>query len=509
MVMSIPHLTHISLAFLSLSCFFFILHMLLSRSRRFNWFYSYGPPTYPILGCLIAFYKNRYRLLDWYTDMLAHSPTQTILVQRLGARRTIITANPDNVEYILKTKFDNFPKGEPFTEILGDLLGRGIFNVDGELWHTQRKLASHEFTTKSLREFVISTLEAEVNERLVPILKSAAADQTVVDLQDLLRRFTFDSICKVSLGTDPGCLDPSLPVSNLARSFDMASEISAKRATSPVFAVWKAKRALRVGSEKKLKDAIKLVHGEVMEIIHCKKLKNNELDETSSVNGDLLSRLISGGHDEEVIRDMVISFIMAGRDTTSAALTWLFWLLARHPDIKKEVIDEVSTPLESDEVRLDYENLKEMKLVKACLCESMRLYPPVAWDSKHARHHDTLPDGTRVNKGDRVTYFPYGMGRMETVWGKDQLEFNPRRWLGSTVHITSYKFPVFQGGPRICLGKEMAFIQMEYVVAAMLRRFEFQPVRQDPPVYVPLLTAHMDGGLKVMVKERGGKSVGS
>ncbi|RWR74535.1 cytochrome P450 94B3-like protein [Cinnamomum micranthum f. kanehirae] len=499
----------ISLAFLLLSSsflflFLFIHHLLgIIRQRRHE-NSGHGPPTYPFIGCLISFYKNRHRLLDWYTDLLAKSQTQTIVVHRLGARRTIITANPDNVEYILKTKFHNFPKGKPFTEILGDLLGRGIFNVDGELWHTQRKLASHEFTAKSLRTFLVNTLEIEVKERLLPILESACANSNELDLQDLLRSFAFDIICKVSLGIDPGCLDPSLPASRLAKAFDVASEISARRGMSPVFGVWKAKRALRIGSEKRLREAVELVHSSVMEIIRSKKLKRaEESKDGEGVEGkDLLSRLILGGHDEEVIRDMVISFIIAGRDTTSAALTWLFWLLSHHPDIEREVFDEVSTASSPEERQLDYETLKNMKVLQACLCESMRLYPPVAWDSKHAIEGDVLPDGTQIKKGDRVTYFPYGMGRMETVWGEDCMKFKPHRWLVSHESVSPYKFPVFQGGPRICLGKEMAFIQMKFVVAAIMRRFELRPVSRDQPVFVPLLTAHMDGGFKAMVRER-------
>ncbi|KDP30926.1 hypothetical protein JCGZ_11302 [Jatropha curcas] len=161
---------------------------------------------------------------------------------------------------------------------------------------------------------------------------------------------------------------------------------------------------------------------------------------------------------------------------------------------------------------MDFEILKEMNFLKASLCESMRLYPPVAWDSKHALADDVLPDGTFVGKGDRVTYFPYGMGRMDTLWGKDQCDFKPDRWFegpvgsgtgGATLKSMSpYKFPVFQAGPRLCLGKEMAFIQMKFVVASVLRRFEIKPVGQNQPVFVPLLTAHMAGGLKVTVKRR-------
>ena len=94
-----------------------------------------------------------------------------------------MTVNPDNVEYILTTHFVNFPKGKPFTEILGDFLGCGIFNVDGELWRTQRKLASHEFSAKSLQEFVVETLESEVEMRLLPALETSSRDGAIVDLQ--------------------------------------------------------------------------------------------------------------------------------------------------------------------------------------------------------------------------------------------------------------------------------------------------------------------------------------
>ena len=481
---------------------------------------THTPPSYPIIGCLISFYKNSHRLLDFYTHLLSQSPTQTILINRLGARRTIITANPLNVEYILKTNFTNFPKGKPFTEILTDLLGCGIFNVDGKLWSQQRKIGSHEFTTRSLKDFVAKTLEDEVQQRLIPLLELASNGNHVIDMQDVLRRLTFEIVCKVSLGYDPCCLDLSKPLPPLLSAFDKASEISAIRSHSPIHLIWKIKRLLNVGSEKLLKEAVKLVHESVNEIIRKKK---KEISERNNVSGsDLLTKLLEGGHDEIMVRDMVISFIMAGRDTTSAAMTWLLWLLSKNTSQEELIVKGVREVFggknNDDEFELmrsfDYEGLKDMKYLKACLCESMRLYPPVAWDSKHAANNDVLPDGTRVGKGDRVTYFPYGMGRMEALWGKDWNEFKPERWFDEPIeeggnnnegvlkYVSPYKFSVFQAGPRVCLGKDMAFIQMEYVVASILNQFEIEPVSIDQPVFVPFLTAYMAGGFNVRVHKR-------
>ncbi|KAK7306638.1 hypothetical protein VNO77_44590 [Canavalia gladiata] len=499
----------IFLAFLMFLGFFLLFLSFSSKTHN-------SPPSHPFIGCLVSFYQNRHRLLEWYTEHLSQSPTQTIVIHRLGARRTIVTANPRNVEYILKTNFHNFPKGKPFAEILGDLLGRGIFVTDGELWSTQRKLASHEFSTRSLRDFIVKTLQDEVQQRLIPLLEWASTGCHVIDLQDVLRRLTFDTVCKVSLGNDPCCLDMhsnSKPLPPLLAAFDSASEISAKRGAAPVFLTWKIKRALNVGSEKKLKEAVTLVHESVREIIQRKR---KEIRKGSGGN-DLLARLLEAGHDEDTVRDMVISMIMAGRDTTSAAMTWLFWLLSKHPK-QEEMIVKVVREVSGD---FDYDCLKEMRFLKATLCEAMRLYPPVAWDSKHAACADVLPDGTCVRKGDRVTYFPYGMGRMEVLWGKDCEEFKPDRWVhesaedkpdrwvhesaednGALKFVSPYKFPVFQAGPRVCLGKEMAFIQMEYVVASILDRFLIRPFSVDQPVFIPFLTAHMAGGFKVRVHKR-------
>ncbi|XP_044465371.1 cytochrome P450 94B3-like [Mangifera indica] len=484
--------------FVFLSMLLYMFHVIIYEFHRPS--KCSGPPTFPVIGCLVSFYKNQHRLLDWYTELLAKSATKTIVVSRFGARRTIVTANPENVEYMLKTNFNNFPKGKPFTEILGDFLGYGIFNVDGELWRAQRKLVSHEFSANSLKEFVMNTLKDEVENRLLPLLEGIAKTSQVVDLQQLLRRLSFNMICKVSLGVDRCCLDPSSPAPPLAKAFDLASEISARRATEPLFLVWKMKKWLGIGSERRLRNAIDSVRDYVEEIIHIKKMTIQGKGKYCCQ--DLLTRLILGGEDEQVIRDLTISLILAGRDTTSAAMTWLFWLISCNPEIEQQLIQETKF---TKGKTLDYESLKELKLLKACLCESMRLYPPVAWDSKHALVNDLLPDGTSVQAGDRVTYFPYGMGRMEALWGKDWFEFKPQRWFyknGKPKKVCPYKFPVFQAGPRVCLGKEMAFIQMKYVIASILEKFEIIPVRSDQPVFVPLLTAHMAGGLKVSVRWR-------
>ena len=137
--------------------------------------YPPGLEPYPLIGHLPQFLANRHRVLDWMTEALERQTTCTFVLRRPGGVRGAITASPANVEHVLRTSFDNYPKGPRFSSLLHDFLGRGIFTADGEAWRAQRKVASHEFTTRSLRAFVARCVHAELHARFLPLLRRAAA----------------------------------------------------------------------------------------------------------------------------------------------------------------------------------------------------------------------------------------------------------------------------------------------------------------------------------------------
>ncbi|XVE79283.1 hypothetical protein DITRI_Ditri14bG0045400 [Diplodiscus trichospermus] len=442
--------------------------------------------------------KDFDNLCDWYTHLLKKSPTGTIHIHVLG---NIITANPENVEHILKTRFENYPKGKPFSALLGDLLGRGIFNVDGDSWKFQRKMASLELGSISIRMHAYDIVKSEIQSRLIPLLSSVAGKDHVLDLQDVLRRFSFDNICKFSFGLDPGCLKLSLPVSEFAEAFDLASKLSAQRGLAPSPLIWKVKRLLNLGTEKQLKEAIKMVDEFAQEMINQRREKG------FSDGNDLLSRFMGTINDDKYLRDIVISFLLAGRDTVASGLTSFFWLLSQHPEVESAIRDELERVMgSSDEQFASFDQMREMHYLHAALYESLRLFPPVQFDSKFAQEDDILPDCTLVRKGTRVTYHPYAMGRMDRIWSSDCLEYKPERWLknGRYIPENPYKYPVFQAGLRVCLGKEMALVEMKCVVLAIIRRFNIRLA--DPnqaPRFAPGLTATVRGGLPILVQERG------
>ncbi|KAI3447479.1 hypothetical protein Pfo_004144 [Paulownia fortunei] len=435
-------------------------------------------------------------LCDWYTHLLKDSPTRTIHIHVLN---NTITGNPDNVEYMLKTRFDNFPKGKPFSAILGDFLGRGIFNVDGDLWRFQRKMASLELVQASIRAYAFEVVHQEIDRRLIPLMESVSGGKEVLDLQDVFRRFSFDCICRFSFGLDPKCLELSLPLSEFAVSFDLASKLSAERAMTSSPFIWKIKRFFNIGSEKKLRQAIKIMNMLAFEVIRQRRKLG------FSNHKDLLSRFMSSISDEIYLKDIVLNFLLAGRDTVASALTSFFWLVGHHPEVEAAILKEANKVIGPDEGLTSYEQMQELHYLHAAVYESMRLYPPIQFDSKFCLEDDLLPDGSFVKRGTRVTYHPYAMGRMEEIWGSDCLEFNPERWLrdGVFCHENSFKYPVFQAGLRVCLGKEIALVELKSVAISLLRQYRVELAQpQHTPRFSPGLTATYRDGLRVSVRNR-------
>ncbi|KAK4789274.1 hypothetical protein SAY86_020593 [Trapa natans] len=498
-----------SLILLLLATLFFIVFVFLASSQLSSTSSGKFPRSYPIVGSYFALAANKRRLIQWTSDLVLRSPTVSYVFHRPLGGRQIFTGNPDTVQHILKTNFSSYHKGDLTYTTLKEILGNGIFNVDGDSWKFQRQIASHEFSTRSLRKFVETVVDTELNDRLIPLLSEAARKRAVLDIQDILQRFAFDNICKIAFGYDPACLTESLPEEKFARDFDEAAKLSTQRFGLPFPILWKIKRVLGIGSERRLRIAVSDVRNFARKIVHDKKREQQLKGSGSSLETvDLLSRFLNSGHsDEEFVIDIVISFILAGRDTTSAALTWYFWLLFRNPHVEDEVVREIR---EKSDAPI-FEDVKDMMYTHASLCESMRFYPPVPLDTKEALRDDVLPDGIAIKKGTRITYHSYAMGRSEKIWGADWAEFRPERWLEKVasekwafVGKDPFTYPVFQAGPRICLGREMAFLQMKRIVSGVLRRFRVVPAMEEgmEPHLVQYMSSKMEGGFPATIVDR-------
>ncbi|KAF0926758.1 hypothetical protein E2562_027374 [Oryza meyeriana var. granulata] len=494
-----------------------------SATRR-----NHCPHPNPVLGNAVPFLRNRHRFLDWATDLLAAAPTSTIEVRgALGLGCGVATANPSVVDHFLRGNFPNYIKGDRFAVPFEDLLGRGLFVADGRLWSLQRKLASYSFSSRSLRRFSARVLRAHLHRRLIPLLAAAAGSSEAVDLQDVLKRFGFDNICNVAFGVESSTLleEGDRRHEAFFAAFDDAVEISVARVFHPTTLVWRAMKLANVGSERRMREAIRVIDEYVMDIVASERLCGDDEHEQHLLSrfaasmeeegGELAAMFESPEAKRRFLRDIVVSFVMAGKDSTSSALTWLFWLLAANPRCERRVYEEVSRY--GDDRRADagedgdgYDELKRMHYLHAAISEAMRLYPPVPIDSRVAAAADVLPDGTTVQAGWFADYSAYAMGRMPQLWGDDCRKFRPERWLndgGEFVPVDAARYPVFHTGPRACLGKEMAYVQMKAVAAAVIRRFAVEPVQapasmETLPACEVTTTLTMKGGLLVRIRKR-------
>ncbi|XP_043687234.1 cytochrome P450 86B1-like [Telopea speciosissima] len=461
-----------------------------------------GPMLWPVMGIVPTLFFHLHHLYDWATECLIKcGGTFHYRGMWMGGAHGIVTVDPTNIEYMLKTRFINFPKGQYYRERFSDLLGDGIFNADDDKWKEQRRAANSEMHSTRFVEYSLQTVHDLVHQKLLKLIDELVASRETVDLQEMLLRFTFDNICTVAFGVDPDCLTVHLPNIPFASAFEQATELTLWRFTVPPF-VWKTTRFFRVGRERRLEKAVRIVREFAAKTVADRRIECRFTD-----GSDLLSRLmkVEEKFSDEFLQDFCISFILAGRDTSSVALAWFFWLIHNHPHVENRILDEINRIKGGGEVVFTREELKKMVYLQAALSESLRLYPAVPIDFKEVREDDVFPDGTLVRKGARVLYCIFSMARMESIWGKDCTEFKPERWIngdGELVIENQFKYPVFNGGPRLCIGKKFAYMQMKMVAASVLLRYSVEVVQGQTVAPKMTTTLYMRNGLWVTFKPR-------
>nr|GMD16600.1 cytochrome P450 86B1-like [Ipomoea batatas] len=483
---------------------------------------KHGLAYWPVVGMLpsliLGLQKDMY---EWISRVLCRmNGTFTFRGPWFTNLNCVVTSDPRNLEYLLKTRFSNFPKGEYFRSNVQDLLGDGIFSADNEMWQSQRKTASLEFHSAKFRNLTTNSLLELVHSRLLPVMEESINQSTPLDLQDVLLRLTFDNVCMIAFGVDPGCLRPGLPEIPFAQAFEAATEATITRFVVPTF-IWRSMKYFCLGTERALKQSLKKVDEFAEEVIRTRKKELSLASEGTKQRSDLLT-VFMGLRDEDgrpfsdkFLRDICVNFILAGRDTSSVALSWFFWLLNRKPEVEERILGEICGILKSREDGADTEKnqdtlvfkpeeIKKMEYLQAALSEALRLYPSVPVDHKEVLEDDVFPDGTVLKKGTKVIYAIYAMGRMEALWGKDCREFKPERWLrdGRFMSESAYKFTAFNGGPRLCLGKDFAYYQMKFAAASILYRYHVKVVENHPVSPKMALTLYMKHGLKVTLSRR-------
>ncbi|GAB4832388.1 hypothetical protein Ancab_006404, partial [Ancistrocladus abbreviatus] len=367
-----------------------------------------------------------------------------------------------------------------------DALGESIFNLDGHEWTDRRKIYHSFFNIKEFSSLANRAILDKVERSLVPVLDHFASPkqgpQATVDLQELFQRFSFDTTCCFGLGYDPKTLSVPWPEEvPVVRAIEDLTEVLISRSTAlPI--VWKLQRWLGIRKEQMMNKTVK-----ILDDFTSQQLSRLH-EEREKRYGDryflVMSYIIQSKADEKIPKDEVLALILAGKGTVSATLTWFFLFLAEHPSAEAKIRQEIQDIIPDDDVnKFHLFNTKELnKLVylQVALCETLRLFPPVPNLAKGSYEPRVLLTGHRIGPNILILLSLHAMGRLTSIWDKDSLEFKPEWWItekGELKREIAHKFPVFNAGPRICLGKDVAFMETKPVAATITHNYNVQIAR--------------------------------
>jgi cytochrome P450 len=470
---------------------------------------------YPLVGHLPALTRHQINTIGFVRDVSEKSgyPDWLLLKAGLLEPARYLTFSPADVEHVLKTKFENYEISKGVRgKGLRDFLGDGIFNADGQLWLHQRKLAAREFSANRFRLFMSEVFNRSAVKLAAVIsaeIAKSANKRAEIDLHHWFFTLTLDAFGEIAFGHNVGGLDGK-PQPFIA-AFDKCQEHCFKRLT--VYAAyWPVMKFLNIGPEREMKEALRTIDTFVYTLMDdlLAGKRATDLDTPKDGEDDLLRRLLpaakkeNGEYDRVLVRDMLLSLIIAGRDTTAASMSWTMYELLRKPKCVGDILEELSSQL-GEAGTPNFDNVAQCHFLQAVLSESQRLNPSVPFDPRTAVNDDVLPCGVHVKAGETVGYLNYVMGTNTKIWGEDAAEFKPERWLlpdGTCKKEDHFKFPAFNAGRRLCLGMDMANLEMKVVLAVLLQRFDFELVPGQDVIPAMALTLQMQHGMKVAVTER-------
>ena len=346
--------------------------------------------------------------------------------------------------------------------------------------------------TRNLMRHGAVTANKHVNHVVTLLNRTASTNQTI-DLQDVFFKMTIDVFSEIAFGVDLQSVLAENPTP-FAAAFDQIQAGCHKRFSDPF---WRLQRFLQSCERERMITAkAKIINTFAENVINSRR-RDAELD--NKLGPDLLSRFLdksvkdgNGEMTSKQLRDIVMNFMIAGRDTTACAMSWSIYELTKNPECAERIIAEVESVMgdrltkggngganadadadaDADAADGIYEKIGELKYTHSVITEVLRLHPSVPTDLKYAVQDDTLPDGTKILAGATVIYSPYAINRDKVSWGKDADEFNPSRFFDK-LEPSTFKYPTFNAGPRLCLGKNLAYLELKLALAVLLTNFRF------------------------------------
>ncbi|KAF2115473.1 cytochrome P450 [Lophiotrema nucula] len=427
----------------------------------------------PIFGldvlwmCATAVFQGR--LLEVTRSML-YGARKTVSYLFLG-RQAVITSDPENLKAMLAGNFHDFGIGETRKNSLRPLFGGAIFNSDGEIWQQHRTI---------LRPFASRVRTQELlhfENYFQHLIATLPRDGCTIDIQQSFNSFTLDISTAVFLGKSTNLLSsPSQSGQRFAAAFDHA-----QRALSGIddYSLTSLVKNAIFGNDR-LKTSLKEIHTFLDQVLDQCMLEGPQ-DPTSQ--DSFFHTLTRQGRARQDIKYDILNLVLAGKDTTAAYLSSIWYFLSQNPSTYARLRSEISV-LNGQAPTKD--DLNRFPFLSQTLKEVLRLQPPVAINQRTAIRDTCLPHGAgsdglspmRIPRGASVGYSVYAMHRLPEYFGEDVDTFRPERWESIRPQ---WAFMPFHAGPRSCIGQQFAMALAKYSTIRMVQHFAAVEDRNERP----------------------------
>tara|TARA_R110002072_G_scaffold39984_1_gene113979 strand:+ start:819 stop:2174 length:1356 start_codon:yes stop_codon:yes gene_type:complete len=426
-------------------------------------------------GILKSLRMARRNVLSIIPDIATKQP----MVSGKTGKRWHMVMDPAAIRHILLDGLDDYPKSVVTKNLLKPAIGESLFIAEGAHWRWQRRAAAPVFSHRNVMNLApIMTAAAErACERIT------AAGPRAVNLLDEMVTTTFDVIGDVTFsGGDTfdrdkvhGAIDDYIAEAGKISLFDILG-----------FPDW-VPRPGRLMSGAALKEMKGIADG----AIEARSRRGHE------GVPDLLDLLLEGVDPKTdrrmstaELRDNLLTFIVAGHETTALTLAWSMYLMGFDQDVQTRARQEAQSVLQGRAATGD--DVENLPFIRMIVDEALRMYPAAGIISRTAQKKDMLCD-REVLPGDTVMIPIYALGRNELLWD-DPNAFRPERFADRKA-IDRYAYLPFGDGPRICIGASFALQEAVIILATLLSRFNFTPVAGKDPEPVMILTLRPEGGV--------------
>lgn len=401
----------------------------------------------------------------------------------LGPRFAWVT-DPD----LIKTVFlDESHKFEKLIQIrlLAPLLGRGILTSEGADWKWQRQTAAPMFRRHDLMAFVPTFVRA--TQQLLERWRSSppgSRQQIEADMTQV----TFDIICATLLPSSDATVGIAIEAS--------AGRFQRSGVWRQLYVIANAPSWLPHPGRRRIRLAVHTLRSSVATMLQERRKTPEQPD-------DLMNRLMSA-HDpetdvpmsDEQLIDNLLTFYLAGHETTSKALTWTLYLLARSPEWTRALKDEIAQVTSGGLVVA--EHIDRLALTQQVIKESMRLYPPVPMTSRQPIT-DLVLGSHAIKAGTQIVIPIYAIHRHQKRWQSPNA-FDPTRFAPENeAKISRYQYMPFGAGPRICVGMAFAVIELTAILATILQAARFATADNHVPLPIARVSLHPKGGMPLQV----------